>query len=118
MSSTAAHAAGAGANAARKDLVPSAPSGRPGKGAGKGAEQVNDASEPTASGTAGSKVREKSPAVSESPKSGAAEPEVDEKDSEAEEVLDRVWKVKKIVFEMGAKRPGRHKKTAVSILAI
>ena len=57
--STAAHAAGAGANAARKDLVPTAPSGRPGKGAGKGTEKVIDASESTASGTAGLKVGEK-----------------------------------------------------------
>ena len=57
--SRAAHAAGAGANAARKDLVPSAPSGRPGKGAGKGTEKVIDASEPTASGTAGLKDGEK-----------------------------------------------------------
>ena len=86
--SRAAHAVGAGANAARKDLVPSAPSGRPGKGAGKGTETVNDASEPAASETAGPKVGEKNPAVSEPPKSGAAEPEVDEKKSAAEEVPD------------------------------
>ena len=86
--SRAAHAAGAGANAARKDLVPSAPSGRPGKGAGKGTEKLVDASEPTASGTAGTEVGERSPAVSEPPKSGAAEPEVDEKKSAAEEVPD------------------------------
>ena len=108
--SRAAHAAGAGANAARKDLVPSAPSGRPGKGAGKGTEKLVDASEPTASGTAGTEVGERSPAVSEPPKSGAAEPEVDEKKSAAEEVPDdekidtstrnftlicKVWKSKK-----------------------
>ena len=86
--SRAAHAAGAGANAARKDLVPSAPSGRPGKGAGKGTEKLVDASEPTASGTAGTEVGERIPAVSEPPKSGAAEPEVDEKKSAAEEVPD------------------------------
>ena len=86
--SRAAHAAGAGANAARKDLVPSAPSGRPGKGAGKGTEKLVDASEPTASGTAGTEVGERTLAVSEPPKSGAAEPEVDEKKSAAEEVPD------------------------------
>ena len=107
--SRAAHAAGAGANAARKDLVPSAPSGRPGKGAGKGTEKLVDASEPTASGTAGTEVGERSPAVSEPPKSGAAEPEVDEKNSAAEEVPDdekmipvrvifEVWKSKTLFF--------------------